>query len=125
MLHELSRLSTDSVEAIAILPRQADFADRRQNGYLTLPYLLEAVFQTAVFQRILQSRDRTEAIALPYATERFFISRRRARCRVRSDSGAKNYRRFFRDGFWDAVAYDERQQRLLSVNALEMRWICL
>ena len=125
VLHELSRLSTDSVEAIAVLPRQADFADRRQNGYLTLPYLLEAVFQTAVFQRLLQPRDRSAAIALPYAIGELRYHpaaaplqgpvRIQAR-KVADDAGAM---------VWDAVAYDERQQRLLSVNALELRWICL
>ena len=25
---------------------------------------------------------------------------------------------------WDAVAYDDRDRLLLSVNALELRWIC-
>ena len=124
VLHGLSRLSSDTVEAVAVLPRKPDFAYRRQNGYLTSPYLLEAIFQTAVFQRILQPRRATVAIALPYAIGEVLYQRtaepllgpvRIQARKIIDDAQAM---------VWDAVAYDDRDRLLLSVNALELRWIC-
>jgi acyl transferase domain-containing protein len=124
LLHKISSGGKGLVEAEFVLPQQVDFADRRANDYQTSPYLLEAMFQTVVFQTLLEQAAEVTTIALPYAVgelEYHQASPVKGRFRLQA-------RRRGEDAvgvIWDAAVYDATGQPIQSARGLEMRWLSL
>jgi len=123
-LQKISSCGAGLVEAEFVLPQQVDFADRRSNDYQTSPYLLEAMFQTVVFQTLLEQAAEVTTIALPYAVGELEYhqaspakGRLRLQARRRGEDAA--------GAIWDAAVYDETGRPIQSARGLEMRWLTL
>ncbi|MGD9665538.1 MAG: SDR family NAD(P)-dependent oxidoreductase [Novosphingobium sp.] len=123
-LQKISSCGKGLVEAEFVLPQQVDFADRRSNDYHTSPYLLEAMFQTVVFQTLLEQAAEVTTIALPYAVGELEYhqaspakGRLRLQARRRGEDAA--------GAIWDAAVYDETGRSIQSARGLEMRWLTL
>jgi len=124
VLQRISSFTGGMAEATVMLENEADFADRQQNNYQTSPYLLEAMFQTVVFQTLLEQQGQAATIALPYAVgEIQYLQpggdqgefRVQARRRDEDPAGI----------IWDAVVYSEAMEPVVMARGLEMRWLSL
>ena len=124
VLQRISSFAGGIAEAAVALQNEADFADRTNNDYQTSPYLLEAMFQTVVFQTLLEHQGQAATIALPYAVGeiKYFQPgddqgefRVQARRREEDPAGV----------IWDAVVYSEAMEPVVMARGLEMRWLSL
>ena len=124
VLQRISSFAGGIAEAAVALQNEADFADRTNNDYQTSPYLLEAIFQTIVFQTLLEQQGQAATIALPYAVGEIQYYQPgvsqgsfqvQARRRSADHAGV----------IWDAMVVNAAMEPVIAARGLEMRWLSL
>jgi acyl transferase domain-containing protein/NAD(P)-dependent dehydrogenase (short-subunit alcohol dehydrogenase family) len=124
VLQRIGSFAGGIAEAAVALQNEADFAARPNNDYQTSPYLLESIFQTIVFQTLLEQQGQAATIALPYAVSEIHYYRQgasqgnfkvQARRRSADPTGA----------VWDAIVVNDVMKPVVAARGVEMRWLSL